>query len=72
MAILAAVTVLVAVAVVLLAVKIILVKGGRFPHTHIHGTNALNERGITCARAELDTAVDDSDGTGKLTETHNL
>lgn len=42
--------VLVAVAVLLLGVKVWFVKGGKFPNTHIHGNKAMRDRGITCAR----------------------
>ncbi|MBQ9465882.1 MAG: hypothetical protein IJU62_02765 [Muribaculaceae bacterium] len=41
---------LVAIAVVLLGVKIFFVKGGRFPNTHIHDNAEMRRRGITCAR----------------------
>lgn len=39
----------VAIAVGLLSVKIWLVKGGRFPNTHIGASRPLREKGITCA-----------------------
>lgn len=42
--------VLVALAVLLLGVKVWFVKGGKFPNTHIHGNKAMRDRGITCAR----------------------
>lgn len=41
--------ILVAVAVVLLGVKVFFVKGGRFPLGHIHSVPGLKERGIHCA-----------------------
>jgi hypothetical protein len=40
---------IVAVAVVLLGVKVFFVKGGRFPSGHIHESEAMRRRGITCA-----------------------
>lgn len=40
---------LVAVAVVLLGVKVLFVKGGRFPSSHIHSSEAMRKRGIDCA-----------------------
>jgi len=43
---------LLALAVVLLGVKIFFVKGGKFPNTHIHANPEMNKRGITCARDE--------------------
>lgn len=39
----------VAVAVLLLSVKIWLVKGGRFPNPHIGASKPLKEKGIACA-----------------------
>ena len=36
--------------VVLLAVKVIFKKGGRFPNTHIEGNKALGKKGIFCAK----------------------
>lgn len=50
---LAIVVVLVAISVVLLCVKVIFVKGGRFPNTHVHGNPALRKKGIRCA-SEMD------------------
>lgn len=41
---------LIALAVLLLGVKIFFVKGGRFPNTHIHANPEMKKRGITCAR----------------------
>lgn len=43
---------LLALAVVLLGVKIFFIKGGRFPNTHIHANPEMKKRGITCARDE--------------------
>ncbi|MDE6289052.1 MAG: hypothetical protein K2M00_09765 [Muribaculaceae bacterium] len=40
---------IVAAAFVLLGVKIIFVKGGRFPSSHVHSSPALRKRGISCA-----------------------
>ena len=42
--------VIVAVAVLLLGVKIFFVRGGRFPNTHIHDNPEMRKRGITCAK----------------------
>ena len=36
--------------VVLLSVKVLLKKGGRFPNTHIEGNRALGKKGIFCAK----------------------
>lgn len=36
--------------VVLLSVKVIMKKGGKFPNTHIGGNRALSEKGIHCAK----------------------
>ena len=38
--------------VTLLAVKIIFVKGGEFPRTHISQSAAMRERGITCVESQ--------------------
>ncbi len=38
--------------VVLLSVKVLLKKGGRFPNTHIDGNKALGKKGIHCARRQ--------------------
>ncbi len=40
---------IVAAAFVLLGVKIIFVKGGRFPSSHVHSSPALRKRGLSCA-----------------------
>lgn len=36
--------------VVLLSVKVIFKKNGRFPNTHIEGNRALGKKGIRCAK----------------------
>ncbi len=41
--------VLLAVAVLLLGVKIFFVKGGKFPSGHVHDNPHLRKRGIGCA-----------------------
>ena len=43
------IVVLLAVAVLLLGVKIFFTRDGRFPNTHIHGNPEMRKRGITCA-----------------------
>ncbi len=42
---------LLAIAFALLAIKIILVKGGKFPNTHIAGNKAMRKKGIGCAKS---------------------
>ena len=37
---------------VLLSVKIILKKGGRFPNTHVSGNKALRKKGVHCAKTQ--------------------
>lgn len=39
---------LVAVAFVLLGVKVLFVKGGKFPSGHVHSSPALRRRGVSC------------------------
>ena len=43
--------------VVLLSVKVIFKKGGKFPNTHIEGNAALREKGICCAKTQDRMAV---------------
>ena len=38
--------------VVLLSVKVIFKKGGKFPNTHIEGNAALRKKGICCAKTQ--------------------
>ena len=37
----------------LLGVKILLKKGGKFPNTHIESNAALREKGISCAKTQV-------------------
>lgn len=39
---------IIAIAVALLSVRVILVKGGRFKSYHIHDSQAMRDRGIHC------------------------
>ena len=41
--------ILVALAVLLLGVKVFFVKGGKFPSSHIHDTKALRDKNLDCA-----------------------
>jgi preprotein translocase subunit SecG len=43
-------TVIILVISVLLSIKVLLKKGGRFPNTHIEGNRALGKKGIFCAK----------------------
>lgn len=42
--------IIVALAVVFLAINII--RGGKFPNTHVGGNKALQKRGISCAQSQ--------------------
>lgn len=44
--------VIVAVAVLLLGVRVFFTKKGRFPNIHIGGNKAMRERGIGCATSQ--------------------
>lgn len=43
---------LIAAAFVLLGVKVLFVKGGKFPSGHAHDSEALRKRGVGCAHSE--------------------
>ena len=43
--------IIIVICVVLLCVKVLLKKGGRFPNTHIEGNKALAKKGIYCAKS---------------------
>lgn len=43
---------IVAISLILLGIKILFVKGGRFPNTHISGNKALRDKGITCVQSQ--------------------
>ncbi|MDE6454116.1 MAG: hypothetical protein K2L74_03080 [Muribaculaceae bacterium] len=43
------------VCVVLLGIKVLFVKGARFPSGHVHSSPALRRRGVTCASGSHDT-----------------
>lgn len=43
---------IVAICMALLGVKILFIKGGRFPNTHISGSKAMRKRGITCVQSQ--------------------
>ena len=40
----------VAIAFLLLGVRVFFIKGGKFPNTHVGGNKALERQGITCAK----------------------
>ncbi|MDD4822579.1 MAG: hypothetical protein PHI48_08490 [Bacteroidales bacterium] len=44
--------IIIACAMVLLGIRILFVKGGKFPDLHIDGNKALRKKGIHCARAQ--------------------
>lgn len=43
-----------ALAVVLLGVKVFFVKGGKFPSMHAHSSPELRRRGVGCATSDRD------------------
>lgn len=43
---------IVAISIVLLGVKILFVRGGKFPNTHVSGSKALREKGIGCVQSQ--------------------
>lgn len=45
---------LIGLAVVLLGVRVLFVKGGKFPSGHVHQNAALRKKGIGCASADTD------------------
>lgn len=52
--------ILIAVAFVLLGVKVLFVKGGKFPSGHVHNNPGLRKRGITCASSDSGATVQKS------------
>ena len=49
--------ILISAAIVLLGVKVLFIKGGKFPSGHVHGNPELRNRGISCASSDSDTTV---------------
>ena len=43
---------IVAISFVLLGVKMLLVKGGKFPNTHVSGNPKMRECGVGCAQSQ--------------------
>lgn len=39
-------------AVLLMGFKVFFTKEGKFPNTHVEGSKALRDKGITCARSQ--------------------
>ncbi|OUO50114.1 hypothetical protein B5F77_13460 [Parabacteroides sp. An277] len=44
--------IIVAICTILLCIKVIIKKNGRFPNTHIEGNTALRKKKIYCAKTE--------------------
>lgn len=45
---------LVAIAFLLLGVKVLFVKNGKFPSSHVHDVEALRNKGIKCAHGDYE------------------
>lgn len=43
---------IIAFAIAFLSVNVLLKKNGRFPNTHVSGSQAMRDRGITCAQSQ--------------------
>ena len=43
---------IVTICLILLGIKIIFVKGGKFPNTHIGANKAMRDRGINCVQSQ--------------------
>lgn len=46
--------ILLLIAILLMGVRVLFVKGGKFPNSHIDGNPELQKRGITCAHHNND------------------
>lgn len=57
--------------VVLMSVKILLKKGGRFPNTHIDGNAALRAKGIHCAKTQMKEDSEHKNLCDKMVEVNN-
>lgn len=44
--------IIIVICVALLAIKVIVKKGGEFPNTHVSGNKALRKKGISCAKTQ--------------------
>ncbi|WP_277464398.1 hypothetical protein [Parabacteroides sp. PF5-6] len=44
--------IIIVICVALLAIKVIVKKGGEFPNTHVSGNKALREKGISCTKTQ--------------------
>lgn len=43
---------IVAICLALLGIRMLLVKGGKFPNGHVSGNKALRDKGITCVQSQ--------------------
>ncbi len=43
---------IVAISLALLCIKLLLVRGGKFPNTHVGSSKAMKQRGIHCVKAQ--------------------
>ncbi len=43
---------IVAICMLLLGVRMLLVKGGKFPNGHVSGSKALRDKGISCVQSQ--------------------
>lgn len=48
--------IIIAIAILLLGVRIFFVKNGTFPNIHVDGNKALHKKGIHCARTQDEAA----------------
>ena len=44
--------IIILISILLLSLRILLVKGGKFPNTHVSGNPALRKKGIQCAQSQ--------------------
>ncbi len=43
---------IVAICLALLGIRMLLVKGGKFPNGHVSGSQAMRDRGVTCVQSQ--------------------
>ena len=43
---------IVAICIVLLGIRMLLIKGGRFPNGHVSGNKTLRDKGISCVQSQ--------------------
>lgn len=64
--------ILLSIGIILMGIKVFFTKKGNFPNTHISGSQAMKDRGISCATSQMTQAYNQTSPIQELLKSDNI